>query len=224
MRGCANDDNFYSCHPRSLGDIARYLYPVHLKDVGIGTACFCKDSMCNAHPWDSLVKTKGEKVIERKIPPETRPTPATEMNAKPIHATTTAAKTADATMTYAKPTDATKTDAKPTDVTKTDAKPTDATNTDTKPTERKSDSNKTKTTDAKKTDAKKTDAKETDANKTEPTNATTIAAIIPENPRKEHIHKSTQNTPNNACFPQTQNQLPTILTIMIHFIISLMTQ
>ena len=174
MRDCVNDGKFYSCHPRAVGEIASYLYAEDFKDVAIGTGCFCKDNICNAHSWNNLIETKGEKVIERKISPTSMPTYATETDAK---------------------TDATKTDAK-----------------------------KTQKTDAKKSGAKKTDAKKTDTIKTEPTNAMIIAASIPEDPRREHIHKATENTPNIACFLQTENQLYTILIIMIHFIISLMTQ
>ena len=140
-RGCSEGDYSHSCHPSTVGDIAKYIYGIDLKAFGIGTGCFCQDNMCNAHPWDNLIETKGEKIFERTISTESRLSHATETDAKPTHATTTA--------------------------------------------------------------------------------ATTIAAIIPEEePRREHI----PNSPNNAFVLHTRNHTPHIPAILIHFIISLITQ
>ena len=112
------------------------------------------------------------------------------------------------------PTHATETDAKRTDVMQTDVLKTDF-----------------KTTDGIRTGSKKTDLKMTDLKTTQvmityvkPIKATTTAAIIREDPRREHVHSSTENAPNTTCVLHTKNQLPTIFTIMVHFIISLITQ
>ena len=88
-----------------------------------------------------------------------------------------------------------------------------------------------KTTDSFKTGSKKTDLKMTDLKTTQvmityvgPIEATITAAIIREDQRREHVHSSTENAPNTTCVLHTKNQLPIILTIIVHFIISLITQ
>ena len=112
VRGCADGGDFHSCDPRSLGEIASYLYGKHLQNVGIGTGCFCEDNICNADPWENLMATKFGKVIERKITPETRPNHATDTDATPTHTTKTDAKSTDVTETDANKTDANKSNAK----------------------------------------------------------------------------------------------------------------